>query len=148
MWTSRRLFTFSFAAAAATALTTPEAAACSCIEASPEEHLAFADVVFRGQVVCTLTPESARAAQGGPDALERVTRFDVLDIYKTDQPLAAQVEVHHHADECCICGVNFAWRSTPLLLASRDQDTGRLWTNYCLRPRYSEREYRRILAGG
>lgn len=144
MLTSRRLFTFSFAAAAATALTAPDAAACTCIEASPEDHLAYAEVVFRGQMVCTLTPASARAAEGGLDALERITRFDVLDVYKTDRPLGAQIEVHHHANECCICGVDFAVGATPLLLADRNE-AGQLWTSYCLRPRFPERVYRRAL---
>jgi hypothetical protein len=146
MWTSRRFFTLSFAAAAATALTTTNAAACTCIEmGSPEEHLAYADVVFRGQMVCTLTPESARAAEGGLDALERITRFDVLDVYKTDAPLGAQVEVHHHANECCICGIDFGLGATPLLLADRDE-AGQLWTSYCMRLRFPERAYRAALA--
>jgi hypothetical protein len=145
MLTSRRLFTFSFAAAAATAFTTPDAAACSCMAfATPEEHLAYADVVFRGQMACTLTPASARAAEGGLDALERITRFDVLDVYKADAPLGAQIEVHHHANECCICGVDFGLGATPLLLADRNE-AGQLWTSYCMRPWFPERAYRRAL---
>jgi len=144
MPTTRRLFICSLAGVAATALPSPEAQACSCLEVgSPEEHLARADVVFRGEVLCTEPVPPDPATEDGLSSLLVATRFEVLDVYKADADLGRQIEVQHFPNICCICGVDFRVGMTPLLLAERHD--GVLRTNSCMLPRFRESAYRAAL---
>jgi hypothetical protein len=146
MWINRRFFIFSSSATIVTSLAVRDALACSCIWVdSPEEHLAFADVVFRGEVVCA----DVYLPVPDPPAWSHetmFTRFDVLDVFKTDAPLRGQVDVlHASGQDGGICGVGFRRGMTPLVLAARREEDGLLATNYCLRPRFPERDYRRAM---
>lgn len=146
MWINRRAFVFCSSATTATWLAAGDASACSCIWVeSPEEHLAHADVVFRGEVVCAdvYLPVSETSAW----AYETMfTRFDVLDVFKSDAPLGGRIDVLHASGvDGGICGVSFRRGMTPLVLAARRETDGLLATNYCLRPRFPEIEYRRAM---
>jgi hypothetical protein len=146
MWINRRFFVFSSIAVAATWLSAGNALACSCIWVdSPEEHLTYADVVFRGEVVCA----NVYLPAPEPDAWSfetMFTRFDVLDVFKSDTPLSGQIDVlHASGEDGGICGVGFRRGMTPLVLAARREQDGLLATNYCLLPRFPERGYRRAM---
>ncbi len=146
MWINRRFFIFSSSATIATSRAVQDALACSCTWVdSPEEHLAYADVVFRGEVVCAdvYLPVPDPSAWSNETMF---TRFDVLDVFKSDAPLGRQIDVLHASGvDGGVCGVGFRRGMTPLVLAARRQEDGLLATNYCLRLRFPEREYRRAM---
>jgi hypothetical protein len=147
MWINRRFLVFSSTAAIATSLTVRDALACSCIWVdSPEEHLTYADVVFRGEVVCA--DVYLPAPEPGAWSHETMfTRFDVLDVFKSDMPLGGQIDVLHASGvDGGICGVGFRRGMTPLVLAARRESDSQLTTNYCLSPRFPERAYRRAMS--
>ena len=126
MW----LRSLSAAAAAAAALTAGPALACSCAPfRSPAEHLAGADLVFKGRVL-----------RSSGDQGRAVTTFRVDEVLKgrTGQ----EVDVRH-AVSSAACGVKFARGGSRLVFAYRGR--GGYSTNSCSQARFPEGEYRAAL---
>jgi hypothetical protein len=110
------------------------ALACSCVAfRSAAEHLATADVVFKGRVV---------AGASGPSGPAR-SSFRVLEVLKGRA--TGTVVVHHQLDSAA-CGVTFRPGKSVWIFAHRAPD-GSLRTGSCSMARFSEEEYRRAALG-
>ena len=119
---------------AALALSAAPALACSCLRPeSAAQHAQAADVVFKG------APIGSRRTPYGA-----VTVFRVASVLKGR--VGATVEVTHGTDSAA-CGVLFQPGQPVLVLADRAAG-GRVSTNLCSQPMFSEREYRQALGGG
>ena len=119
----------------ALALSAGSALACSCLRPeSAAQHAREADVVFKG------TPIGSRRTREG----DAVTVFRVGDVLKGR--LGSTVEVLHGTSSAA-CGLTFRPGQPVLVLADRAAG-GRISTNLCWQPMFSERQYRQALGGG
>lgn len=106
-------------------LSAESAQACSCLPATPEQHLESANTVFSGRVVNVITTRRNRRRPQFSFPQTRVT-FEVSEVWKGRERRRVMVMT---SDSSASCGFNFIEGESYLVYASQSEN--RLTTSLC-----------------